>query len=302
MHFPRQIPNLTASECAKSLPPQQLCVDAQALRDDDTARPRRLCVCAYSLTARCCGRGGGGVVAPPWSARHRPRGGSHTRLVRAPPPPPRAGVSPAKMARAVTAFEQRVYDALCRVPAGRVTTYKARGGGRLWVPQWPPRWRQVLAEALACGSSQAVGQALKRNPFAPVRVVHAPSPLPGGWQAGACGRQSVLGARAQRVPCHRVIASDHSIGGFCGATARADPQIVRKLALLAGEGDGGVWRGSVRVCVVPCSQQRCLYGALQPRVSRLMSGITSRMRGRCAQSCDPEVRDGAQRLCARGSV
>jgi methylated-DNA-[protein]-cysteine S-methyltransferase len=86
----------------------------------------------------------------------------------------------------VTEFQQRVYDALRHVPRGRVTTYKA------------------LADCLGCRSCRAVGQALRRNPFAP------------------------------QVPCHRVIAADFTIGGFAGATAGAE--IARKLRLLAGEG------------------------------------------------------------------
>ena len=51
--------------------------------------------------------------------------------------------------RAPTEFEQRVYAAAKLVPAGKVTTY-----GR-------------LARHLKCGSAQAIGQALKRNPTAP---------------------------------------------------------------------------------------------------------------------------------------
>lgn len=61
-----------------------------------------------------------------------------------------------------------------------------------------------LARALGCRSCQAVGQALKRNPFAPA------------------------------VPCHRVIRSDYNIGGFAGA--RDGEKVLRKLALLAEEG------------------------------------------------------------------
>ena len=43
-----------------------------------------------------------------------------------------------------------------------------------------------LAQRIGCRSAQAVGQALKRNPFAP------------------------------EVPCHRVIAASGSIGGYFG--------------------------------------------------------------------------------------
>ena len=86
----------------------------------------------------------------------------------------------------VTPFQQRVYEALGCVPAGRVTTYG------------------LVARHLRCRSAQAVGQALRRNPFAP------------------------------EVPCHRVIAADLRLGGFCGA--RDGAQIQRKRRLLAAEG------------------------------------------------------------------
>ena len=88
--------------------------------------------------------------------------------------------------RPPTEFEQRVFDAICRIPQGRVTTYG------------------LLARELGCGSAQAVGQALKRNPFAP------------------------------EVPCHRVIASDLKTGGFAGQ--REGAKIRKKLRLLKEEG------------------------------------------------------------------
>jgi len=86
----------------------------------------------------------------------------------------------------VTAFQRRVYNALLAIPAGRVTTYA------------------LLARRIGCASPRAVGQALRRNPFAP------------------------------RVPCHRVIASDLSPGGFAGHTD--GPELARKRRLLAAEG------------------------------------------------------------------
>jgi methylated-DNA-[protein]-cysteine S-methyltransferase len=61
-----------------------------------------------------------------------------------------------------------------------------------------------LARAIGCGSSRAVGQALSVNPFAPV------------------------------VPCHRVIRSDLTIGGFSGKVE--GPEIEKKRALLLKEG------------------------------------------------------------------
>ena len=97
-----------------------------------------------------------------------------------------------KRERQVTEFQKRVYAATREVPRGKVTTYR------------------YLAQAIGCGSSRAVGQALKVNPFAP------------------------------HVPCHRVIRSDLTIGGFSGKLD--GPQIERKSALLLEEGvrlDGG---------------------------------------------------------------
>lgn len=85
-----------------------------------------------------------------------------------------------------TEFQMRVYEAVRRVPRGRVTTYGQ------------------VARLIGCASSRAVGQALRRNPFAP------------------------------KVPCHRVIGSDLRPGGFRGR--RSGAAIRRKLALLAREG------------------------------------------------------------------
>jgi len=71
-----------------------------------------------------------------------------------------------------------------------------------------PRGRVITYAALAarigCRSSRAVGQALRANPFAP------------------------------DTPCHRVIASNLSPGGFAGRTT--GPELKRKLRLLASEG------------------------------------------------------------------
>jgi methylated-DNA-[protein]-cysteine S-methyltransferase len=61
----------------------------------------------------------------------------------------------------VTPFQVRVYEALLQVQKGRVTTYKELGA------------------VIDCKSSQAIGQALKRNPFAPA------------------------------VPCHRVVSTNY---------------------------------------------------------------------------------------------
>lgn len=96
-------------------------------------------------------------------------------------PPPSADVH-----GRVTLFQRRVYDVVSAIPPGRVATY----GG--------------VARAIGCRCCRAVGQALRRNPFAP------------------------------RVPCHRVIAGDFTLGGFNGH--RDGAELVRKRRLLAEEG------------------------------------------------------------------
>ena len=88
--------------------------------------------------------------------------------------------------REPTAFEQRVYALVKQVPRGQVTTYKQ------------------LAKQLHCACCQAIGQALKRNPFAP------------------------------DVPCHRVISSNLTVGGFKGESAGRE--ISEKIQLLQSEG------------------------------------------------------------------
>lgn len=55
----------------------------------------------------------------------------------------------------ITPFQRRVYLALLDVPSGETITYGE------------------LAARIGCRSAQAVGQALKRNPFAPTCLVTA---------------------------------------------------------------------------------------------------------------------------------
>ena len=85
----------------------------------------------------------------------------------------------------ITPFQRKVYLELLNVPKGETITYGE------------------LAHRIGCRSAQAVGQALKRNPFAP------------------------------EVPCHRVIAANGSPGGFHGE--RKGEMIMRKLKLLEEE-------------------------------------------------------------------
>ena len=85
----------------------------------------------------------------------------------------------------VSDFRLRVYRELLNVPRGETITYGE------------------LARRVGCKSAQAVGQALRHNPFAP------------------------------EIPCHRVIAADGSLGGYCGS--RSPAALARKRALLASE-------------------------------------------------------------------
>ncbi|PHH83188.1 hypothetical protein CDD82_3235 [Ophiocordyceps australis] len=94
-------------------------------------------------------------------------------------------------------FEKRVWTALCQIPRGSVTTYG-------------------LLSAHLGSSPRAVGNALRRNPFAP------------------------------QVPCHRVVATGMALGGFRGDWARHGVESMAqqdKRSLLKGEGvkfdDGG---------------------------------------------------------------
>ena len=87
---------------------------------------------------------------------------------------------------AITPFQRRVYLELLNVPVGETITYGE------------------LARRIGCRSAQAVGQALRRNPFAP------------------------------DVPCYRVVSADGSLGGYFGQ--RNGEQIAQKRRLLAEEG------------------------------------------------------------------
>ena len=70
----------------------------------------------------------------------------------------------------ITEFQKKVYLELLNVPSGQTISYGE------------------LARRIGCACPQAVGQALKINPFAPY------------------------------VPCHRVIRSDGKAGGYFGKT------------------------------------------------------------------------------------
>ena len=77
-------------------------------------------------------------------------------------------------------FNERVWELCAKIPRGKVTTY------------------QELAHALGTKAYRAVGNALNKNPHAPV------------------------------VPCHRVVKSDGRIGGFFGGCAAKEKLLARE--------------------------------------------------------------------------
>lgn len=95
--------------------------------------------------------------------------------------------APGKPKRAPTVFEARLYEMCKRIPKGKVATYG------------------LMAQALN-SAPRAVGQALRRNPFAPV------------------------------VPCHRVIAASLELGGFSGQWGEGCENVKKKRRLLEEEG------------------------------------------------------------------
>ena len=71
--------------------------------------------------------------------------------------------------RESTPFQRRVYEAILRIPKGQVRTYA--------------QVARIIGKPKA---ARAVGQALRRNRWAP------------------------------KIPCHRVISSDGTVGGYSG--------------------------------------------------------------------------------------
>ncbi len=94
----------------------------------------------------------------------------------------------------LSAFRLSVYRALLDIPRGTTVSYGE------------------LARRVGSKSPRAVGQALRRNPFAP------------------------------EVPCHRVVAADGSLGGYRGSRA-ADALALKRALLRAERGPGGMTDG-----------------------------------------------------------
>ena len=82
-------------------------------------------------------------------------------------------------------FDEKVWKLMEKIPKGRVTTYG------------------LVAKKLNTKSYRAVGNACRRNPYAP------------------------------RVPCHRVVRSDGTVGGFGGKTSGKN--VKKKIQMLRKE-------------------------------------------------------------------
>lgn len=95
-------------------------------------------------------------------------------------------VKKAFAAKSISKLQYKVYMELLNIPQGKVTTY-----GR-------------MAKKVSCNSARAIGQALRKNPFAP------------------------------EVPCHRVVKSNFSLGGFAGSTGNIS--VEKKMKILQKEG------------------------------------------------------------------
>ena len=74
------------------------------------------------------------------------------------------------------------------------------------VPKGKVTTYKALAEAVGTKAYRAVGQAMRCNPYSPI------------------------------VPCHRVVKSDGSIGGFSGSINPNSKEVKRKIRMLKKEG------------------------------------------------------------------
>jgi len=82
-------------------------------------------------------------------------------------------------------FQEKVYRVVKRIPKGRVTTY-----------------RDVARAIGSPRAARAVGNALNKNPYAPM------------------------------VPCHRVVRSDGSVGGFASGANKKEAMLRKEGVLI----------------------------------------------------------------------
>jgi len=111
----------------------------------------------------------------------------------------------------ISPFSEEVYRLTRQIPKGKVSTYKEIA--------------KALGKPRAC---QAVGTALSKNP------------LPFRSSTVDIKKSISINLKPDsengKIPCHRVIASDGSIGGFFGDKGSNSKNVQNKLKLLSEEG------------------------------------------------------------------
>ncbi len=108
----------------------------------------------------------------------------------------------------MASFSEKVWAACAKIPRGKVSTYSSIA--------------KAIGRPRAC---RAVGNALNKNPFLPgfgTRLAKSAG-------HGRFLRSLRAKTRLPPVPCHRVVKSDGSVGGFARGSKK-------KVALLKAEG------------------------------------------------------------------
>lgn len=94
----------------------------------------------------------------------------------------------------VTPFRARVYEATCRIPAGRVSTYA------------------LLGQSIGCTCARAVAQALRHNPFAPEVPCHRVIASDGSLRGfGGSSSPEALGRKRRLLESEGVPFNDNGI-------------------------------------------------------------------------------------------
>lgn len=94
-------------------------------------------------------------------------------------------------------FEKAVYHVAASIEPGRVATYGTIA--------------QVIKPTEGARAARAVGTALRKNPY---------------WKEGC----------VPKVPCHRVVAADRTLGGYMGVKDPKSTQLERKRCIMLEEG------------------------------------------------------------------
>ncbi len=103
--------------------------------------------------------------------------------------------SPAKRGEAISSFAKSVYRVVRTIPSGQVRSYK-------WVAEKVGRPKAY----------RAVGQVLKRNPATC------------GWRGNS---------DPKTIPCHRVIRSDGTLGGYAWGIRRKKQLLEKEIGRLS---------------------------------------------------------------------